>query len=108
MALLLGTFNRPPSLAVRHAAIDNTPQCATMIARILRRTPDAGDTKLATATLRVVVRTINPPPRMTATDFDAPTLRFSVTECFLDFFLRMGGPTHRRLPLWAMADKVVN
>jgi hypothetical protein len=35
-------------------------------------------------------------------------LRFSVTEDFLDFFLRMSGPHHRQFPVWATIDQVVN
>src|SRR5450830_1354271 len=87
-------------LAIRHTVVHDAPQGACVVAWVLRRAPYAGDTELAAATLLVVVRTINPSPSMAAADFDAPALPFGVPESFFNLFLRMGGTSHQRSPVW--------
>jgi len=60
-----------------------------MVAGILRRTPHAGDAELAAATFLVVIGTVDPPPGVTAANFDAPPLPFGMFKRFFDLFLRM-------------------
>ncbi|MNL41140.1 hypothetical protein D3C87_1635360 [compost metagenome] len=87
--LLLSAVVSLVLFAMRGAVVHDAPQSASVIAWVLRRTPYRRDTELAAAASLVVIRTINPPPSVTAADFDAPTLTFSVLESFLDFFLRV-------------------
>lgn len=54
------------------AVIDHTLELPRMVVRILRRTPDAGDAELTATTHDVVVRTINPAPRVATAHLDAP------------------------------------
>ena len=98
--LLLGdaVILAPP--AMRGAVVHDSPQGAGMITWILRRAPNAGDAELAAATFFIVVRAINPPPGVAASDFDAPTMLFGVPQSFLDLFLRMGGTGHKCSPVW--------
>ncbi|BAP88015.1 1,4-alpha-glucan branching enzyme GlgB [Burkholderiales bacterium GJ-E10] len=95
IVLLLGgaIIFAPPAMC--GAVVHDSPQGARMVARILRRAPYAGDAELAAATFLIVVRTINAPPSVTATDFDAPTVRFGMPKRFLDLFLRMSGAGHK-------------
>jgi hypothetical protein len=78
--LLLSALVNFTLLAVRGAVINDTPQGACVVARVLRRTPYAGDAELAAATFVVVVWAIHPPPGVAAADLDAPALRFSMRE----------------------------
>lgn len=52
--LLLGIVVSLMLLTVRCAVVHDASQGARVVARVLRRTPHAGDAKLAAATLRVV------------------------------------------------------
>ena len=89
--LLLSAIASLMCLAVRGAVVHDAPQGACVVTGALRRTPYAGDTEFATAAFLIVVRTINPPPSVAATNFDAPTLPFGVLERVLYLFLCVRG-----------------
>lgn len=65
-----------------------------MIAGILRRTPNARNTKFTTAAFRIIVGAIHFSPGVTATEFNAPTVFFCVSNCLFNFFLRMPRSSH--------------
>lgn len=71
------------------AVVHDPPQRSGMIAWVLRRAPHARNAELAAATLIVVVRAVNLAPGMTATDRDAPALRFCMLKRIFDLFLWM-------------------
>ena len=60
-----------------------------MVASVLGRAPNAGDTKLAAAALSIVVRAINSPPCVGTTRLYPPTVGLCVAQGVLDFLLRM-------------------
>jgi len=91
IALLLGTIFSLVLLAVRGAVVHDAPQGASMVAGVLRCAPHAGDAELAAAAFLIVIRAINPSPRVAAADFNAPALPFGMPESFLNFLLRVRG-----------------
>jgi hypothetical protein len=76
------------------AIIDNAFKLPCMVTRILRRTPDTGDTKFAATALRIVVGAIHLAPGMAAPDLDAPTIGFRMPNRLFNFLLRMPGTGH--------------
>src|SRR5690606_25415929 len=94
IVLLLCAVGSLLRLTVRGAVIHDATQGACVVTRALRRAPHAGDAELAATTLLVVVGTVDPPPGMTAANFDAPPLPFGMLERFFDLFLRMRGTGH--------------
>jgi hypothetical protein len=60
-----------------------------MIDRIFRRTPDAGDTKIATAASDLIEWTVHPSPRMASAFFNAPPAGFGMPQCVFNFLLLM-------------------
>jgi len=82
-------------LAMRGAVVHDAPQGAGVVAGAPRRAPDAGDAELAAAAFLVVVWAVNPPPCVTAADFDTSAMPFGVPDSFLDLFLRVGGTGHQ-------------
>jgi hypothetical protein len=65
-----------------------------MIPWILRRTPNARDTKFSAPAFRIVVRAVDFAPRMAATDIDSPSTVFSMAKRLFNLLLRMSRSTH--------------
>jgi hypothetical protein len=58
-----------------------------MVVGIARSAPDAGNAKLATSTLHIVVWAVDLAPGVTSSSFDYPAMAFSDTQCLFYFLV---------------------
>ncbi|WP_181592157.1 hypothetical protein [Mesorhizobium atlanticum] len=91
---------------MRRAVIDKALQLLCFVPSVLRRAPNADDAEFAATTLVIVIWAKHLAPSVTATQFDAPSLRFGMLECGLDFLLWVR-PTRHLNPQYAIQEAVV-
>lgn len=76
-------------LTMRGAIVHHAPQGVSVIIGVFGGIPYRGNAKLSAAALLVVVRAINAPPSVVATNLYTPLLIAGVLQNFLDLFLLM-------------------